>query len=86
MSTSSKHCLEFRPFRFCILTHSVAPSPAFEGGVKKRRSELALSEVEGVNPEQAPAFMMGSRRVDRPGRNFLPKYLTLWQRIVKVSL
>jgi hypothetical protein len=30
----------------------------------KRRSELALSEVEGVNPEQASAFMPGSRRVD----------------------
>jgi len=25
--------------------------PVFEGGVKDRRSELALSEVEGVNPE-----------------------------------
>jgi hypothetical protein len=56
---------------FCIpgafeynLTHSTAPSPAFEDGVEKRRSELALSEVEGVNPEQAQAFMLGSRRVD----------------------
>jgi hypothetical protein len=33
------------------LTHSAAPNPAFESGVRKRRSELALSEVEGVNPE-----------------------------------
>jgi hypothetical protein len=32
--------------------------------VKKCRSELALSDVEGVNPEQASPFMMGSRRVD----------------------
>jgi len=30
----------------------------------KRRSELALSEVEGVNPEQVPTFMLGSRRVE----------------------
>jgi len=35
------------------LTHSAAPSPAFEGGVKKRRSELALSEAEGVDPERS---------------------------------
>jgi len=34
------------------------------GRCVKRRSELALSEVEGVNPEQAQAFMLGSRRVD----------------------
>jgi four helix bundle protein len=27
-----------------ILTHSAAPSPAFEGGVKKRRSGLTLSK------------------------------------------
>jgi hypothetical protein len=33
--------------------------------VEWRRSELALSEVEGVNPEQAPAFMPASRRVDK---------------------
>ncbi len=46
------------------LTHSTAPNPVFEGRVEKRRSELALSEVEGVNPEQAPAFRLGSRRVD----------------------
>jgi methionyl aminopeptidase len=38
--------------------------PVFEGGIKDRRSELALSEVEGVNPEQALAFRLGSRRVD----------------------
>jgi hypothetical protein len=55
----------------------VAPIIAFKGGVKEGRSELALSEVEGVNPEplgctrgpelverQAPAFMLVSRRVD----------------------
>jgi len=41
------------------MTHSTVPSPAFQGGVKKRRSELALSEAEGVNPEQAPAFRPG---------------------------
>jgi hypothetical protein len=59
------------------LTHSAAPIIAFKGGVKERRSELALSEAEGVNPEplgctrglelverQAPTFMLGSRRVD----------------------
>jgi hypothetical protein len=28
-----------------------AERPAFEGAVKKPGSELALSEVEGVNPE-----------------------------------
>jgi hypothetical protein len=33
-----------------VLTRSTAPSPAFEGGDGKHRSELALSEVEGVNP------------------------------------
>jgi len=33
-----------------ILTHSTVPSPIFEGGIEKRCSELALSEVEGVNP------------------------------------
>jgi len=38
--------------------------PRFGGGVKKRRSDLVLSEVEGVNPEQAQAFRPGSRRVD----------------------
>jgi hypothetical protein len=42
----------------------VAPIIAFKGGVKEGRSELALSEAEGVNPEQALAFMLGSRRVD----------------------
>ena len=47
------------------LTRSTAPSTVFEGGVDKRRSELALSEVEGVNPEQARAFRLGSRRVDK---------------------
>ncbi len=31
---------------------------------RKRRSELALSEVEGVNPEQTSGFRLGSRRVD----------------------
>jgi len=30
------------------LTHSTAPSSLFEGKRKERRSELALSEVEGV--------------------------------------
>jgi len=30
-----------------------AGRPAFESGVKKRGSELALSEVEGVNPERS---------------------------------
>jgi len=47
-----------------LLTRSTAPTPVFEGGVEKRRSGLALSEVEGVNPEQAAAFRLGSRRVD----------------------
>jgi hypothetical protein len=37
---------------------------ALQGGVKKRCSELALSEVEGVNPEQTLTFRQGSRRVD----------------------
>jgi hypothetical protein len=38
------------------LTHSTAPSAAFEGRVKKRGSELALSEVEGLT--NFPAFDM----------------------------
>ena len=46
-----------------LLTRSTAPTPAFKDG-GWRRSELALSEVEGVNPEQAAAFRLGSRRVD----------------------
>jgi len=33
------------------LTRSAALTSAFEGGAKKRRSELALSEAEGINPE-----------------------------------
>jgi len=38
------------------------PHP-LEWGIK-RPSELALSEAEGVNPEQASAFGLGSRRVE----------------------
>jgi len=33
------------------LTRSAAIGSAFEGREKKRRSELALSEAEGVNSE-----------------------------------
>jgi len=32
------------------LTHSAAPSPAFEGGVKKHRSELVLGRTNGSTP------------------------------------
>jgi len=34
------------------LTRSAAPITASSGRCVKRRSELALSEAEGVNPEQ----------------------------------
>ncbi len=37
--------------RLEALTQSTASGPVFEGGVEKTHSELALGEVEGVNPE-----------------------------------
>jgi len=32
-----------------LLTHSAAPSPAFEGGVKKRRSGSTLSKPQHLS-------------------------------------
>lgn len=37
----------------------MAPSPAFEGGVGERLSGPVLSEVEGVNPDQASRIHAG---------------------------
>ena len=51
------------------MTHSTAPSPALEGGLRKRRSGSTLSPstvTRGLEfvERQALAFRPGSRRID----------------------
>jgi len=65
-----------------LLTHSAAPSPAFEGGVKKCRSGLTLSIRLSSRRRQAPAFMLGSRRVDLNQCNFFRNIRTLDSRMI----
>jgi hypothetical protein len=42
--------------------HALISDALFSGRGRKRRSELALSEVEGVNPEQPPSLQAGESK------------------------